>query len=172
MPGRGTRKLSQDWHVAWHRAQATEAARPVSGLGCVTLSGHLTAGPLCPCPHQEWTTQGTPCHRGSGGHSTAPPTTTLAAGPSVVPRQAAAAGPPQAPACPLHQAWVPTLDLGLRGPVQVREGHQQPLPLPQLHELPLQLRDGQPQVRGRLLQALLLPLQALQQLLGAGQARS
>lgn len=73
---------------------------------------------------------------------------------------------------PWHHPRALTLDLGLGGPVQVREGHQQPLPLPQRLELPFQPRDGQPQICRRLLQALLLPVQALQQLLGQREAQT
>lgn len=95
--------------LACDRAQATEAARPVSGLGCVTLSSHLTAGPLCPRPHQEWTTQSTRVSRGSWRpHGCTP--TTLGCRPQC-PAQTSPQPParPQAPACPLHQARVPTL---------------------------------------------------------------
>lgn len=73
--------------------------------------------------------------------------------------------------CPLHCPGARTLDLGLDRPVQVWEGHQQPLLLSQLHKLPFQLRDSQLQIRHHLLQTLFLPLQALQQLLGQREAQ-
>lgn len=74
--------------------------------------------------------------------------------------------PKWAPPYPQHYPEAPTLDLGLRWLVQVWEGHQQPLPLLQLLQLPLQLRDSQLQVCSHLFQVLFLLLQALQQFLG------
>ena len=53
--------------------------------------------------------------------------------------------------CPGHYLRAPTWDLGFDGSVQVWEGHQQPLPLPQLHKLAFQLRYGQLQIRRGLL---------------------
>lgn len=168
MPGRGTWKLSQGWHVTGHRLQR-QPASIWTWLCDSERSPHCWASVSLSTPGVDNTK-----HPRVTGPLEAtrlhPPPPSLQA-PVSWPDKPPAAGRPQAPG-PLHQAGVPTLDLGLCGPVQVRESHQQPFPLPQLHELPLQLGDGQPQVRGRLLQALLLPLQALQQLLGAGQAPS
>lgn len=136
----------------------------MSGFGCITgQSPHLLASVSPP-------TQRTGQHV-KHLHVVGTSGTELLASPALPPQlqarelQTPVSCLPWAPACPLHQPWAPTLDLGLNRPMQVREGHQQPLPLSQLCELQFQLRDGQPQIGRRLLQALLLPLQALQQLL-------
>lgn len=80
--------------------------------------------------------------------------------------------PKRVPSYPQQYPQAPTLDLGLLWLVQVWEGHQQSLPLLQLLQLPLQLRDRQLQVCSYLFQVLFLLLQALQQFLGQRKAQT
>lgn len=138
----GTRKLSQGWWRTGHRLQRQPG--PVSGLGCVTRRVTSLLGFLCPCPHQEWTTQSTPGVTGSGGHTAAPhhPARPQQVPPRRAPQPPARPGPSVSSAPSLG----PYFDLGFRGACAGPGRPPAAFPAPSGPRAPVPApRDGQPQ---------------------------